>query len=131
MQEIIEYLEKAKVYYLATVSNNQPSVRPFGTVDFYNGHICFQTGLSKKVAKDMINNPCVEICAMADATSWIRIKGFVMLEESIDAQEHMLNKYPHLRSMYTPGDGNTAIFYFHHGVATISSFTEKPKTIEF
>lgn len=44
----------------------------------------------------------------------------------------MLDAYPDLRKMYTTGaDGNTAVFYFEHGTATISSFTHEPEVLKF
>ena len=43
----------------------------------------------------------------------------------------MLDNYPELRGMYDENDDNTAVLYFESGKATISSFTEAPKIIEF
>ena len=38
MQEVYEFLKEAKTYYLATVEGDQPRVRPFGTVDIFEGN---------------------------------------------------------------------------------------------
>lgn len=38
---------------------------------------------------------------------------------------------PNLRSMYNELDDNTEVLYFESGIATISSFTEPPKIINF
>ena len=35
MERVYEFLKKSDVYYLATVENDQPRVRPFGTFDLY------------------------------------------------------------------------------------------------
>ena len=43
----------------------------------------------------------------------------------------MLDKNPTLRGMYDENDDNTVVLYFEKGKATISSFTEAPKIIEF
>ena len=43
----------------------------------------------------------------------------------------MLDAYPGLKKMYAADDGNTEVFYFNNGVATISSFTHEPKVIKF
>ena len=43
----------------------------------------------------------------------------------------MLDAYPALKKMYAADDGNTEVFYFKNGVATISSFTQEPKVIKF
>ena len=43
----------------------------------------------------------------------------------------MLDKNPSLREMYNENDDNTIVLYFESGKATISSFTEDAKVIEF
>ena len=62
---------------------------------------------------------------------WIRITAEAVLDENIKAQEHMLEAYPNLKAMYTPGDGNTAVFYLKNAEAQICSFTEAPRIIKF
>lgn len=39
MNEVYEFLKKCNVYYLATVEGDQPRVRPFGTIDLYEGKL--------------------------------------------------------------------------------------------
>ena len=131
MNEVYEFLKAAGTYYLATVENGGPRVRPFGTVDIWNGKLTIQTGLKKDVAKQMLACPKVEICAMTADGRWIRVTADAKLIEDIDAAEHMLNAYPSLRAMYTPGDGNTAVFALENGRAVIASFTAKPVVVTF
>ena len=49
----------------------------------------------------------------------------------MEARQSMLDAYPGLKKMYAADDGNTEVFYFKNGVATISSFTHEPKVIKF
>lgn len=130
MEEVYEFLKKCKTYYLATVEGDQPRVRPFGTVDLFEGKLYIQTGKSKKVADQMKANPKVEICGMTGG-AWIRLAAEAVLDERVEAQDHMLDSYPHLRKMYAPGDGNTEVYYLRNAVAQICSFGAPPKTIEF
>ncbi len=51
--------------------------------------------------------------------------------KKMKGETHKLDAYPNLKNRYQPGDGNTAVFYLKKAAATISSFTEKPKTIKF
>ena len=37
MNEVYEFLKKCGTYYLATVEGDQPRVRPFGTVNLFEG----------------------------------------------------------------------------------------------
>lgn len=130
MKEVYAFLKEAGTYYLATVEGDQPRVRPFGTVDIFEDKLYIQTGIKKDVAKQMLVNPKVEISAMAGG-KWIRVAAEAVLDENIAAQEHMLDEHPSLKGMYTAGDGNTAVFYLKNATATISSFTEAPRTIKF
>lgn len=130
MKEVYEFLKKCGTYYLATVEGDQPRVRPFGTVDLFEDKLYIQTGLVKPVAKQMAANPKVEICAMTEG-KWIRLAAEVVLDERIEAQEHMLEAYPNLRGMYQPGDGNTAVYYLKNATAQMCSFAEPMREIKF
>ena len=130
MEEVLEFLKKCGTYYLATQDGDQPRVRPFGTIDLYDGTLRIQTGRSKAVAHQMLKNPKVELCAF-DGQQWLRIQATVEEDPRIQAQEHMLEGYPSLRTNYTPGDGNTMIFVLKHVTATFSSFTAPSRTITF
>ena len=48
MQEVYEFLKKCGTYYLATVDGDQPRVRPFGTIDMFEGKLYIQTGKVKE-----------------------------------------------------------------------------------
>ena len=130
MQKVYEFLKKAEVYYLATVEGDQPRVRPFGTVNVFEGKLYIQTGLKKPVAQQMLKTPKVEISAMADG-KWIRIAAEAVLDERVEPQIAMLESYPNLKAMYQPGDGNTAVYWLKNAEATISSFTAAPEVIKF
>ncbi len=130
MNEIYEFLKNAQTYYLATVEGDQPRVRPFGTVDLFEGRLYVQTGKVKPVSRQLHANPKAELCAFMDG-KWIRVAGELEADERVEAKKHMLDAYPMLRKMYDENDGNTEVFYFKHGVATFSSFTEAPRTVSF
>ena len=130
MNEIYEFLKQAGTYYLATVEGDQPRVRPFGTVDLFEGRLYIQTGKVKPVSKQIHANPKVELCAFLNG-KWLRVAGELAADERVEAKKHMLDAYPSLRAMYDENDGNTEVLYFTHGTATFSSFTEASKTVEF
>ena len=130
MQEVYEFLKKCGTYYLATMDGDQPRVRPFGTIDLFDGRLTIQTGKIKDVSRQMIRNPKIEICAF-DGERWLRITATAVEDSRIEAQEHMLAAYPLLQGMYQAGDGNTQIFALTQVTATFSSFTEAPRTVTF
>lgn len=129
MEEVFELLKKIGTYYLATVDGDKPRVRPFGTVDLYNGKLYIQTGKKKDVSKQIEKNPNAELCAFQDGV-WVRVTGKLVNDDSREAKKHMLDNYPNLRGMYNEDDDNTQVLYFEDGVATIYSFTSQPKVIK-
>lgn len=131
MQEVYEFLKKCGTYYLATLEGDQPHVRPFGTIDCFEGKLYIQTGKVKAVAQQMKANSKVEISGMTPDGQWIRLQAEAVLDDNIAAQEHMLESYPSLKAMYTPGDGNTEVYALCNCTAQICSFTAAPKTITF
>lgn len=130
MQRVYDFLKKAGTYYLATMDGEQPRIRPFGTVDLFEGRIYIQTGKSKSVSKQMQINPKIEICAM-DGDKWIRVEATVVRDERVEAKRHMLDNYPSLQAMYSPEDDNTEVLYLKDATAVISSFSEEPVIIRF
>ncbi len=129
MQRIEKFLKEAGTYYLATVEGDQPRVRPFGTVNIFDGKLYIQTGKAKEVSKQIHANPKVEICAFKNG-EWLRIAGTLKEDERREAKKSMLDAYPDLRGMYSEDDGNTEVFYFEKAVATFSSFTAAPEVVE-
>lgn len=130
MERVYNFLKEAGIYYLATVDGDQPRVRPFGTVNIFEGKLYIQTGKKKDVAKQIFKNPKVEICAFKNG-EWIRASGELALDTRREAKESMLNAYPDLKMMYSANDDNTVVFYFKNACATIFSFTKEAETIKF
>lgn len=130
MQSVYEFIKSCNTYYLATVENGQPRVRPFGTINIFNGKLYIQTGKSKNVSKQIAANPKVELCCF-DGKRWLRLAGELVNDDSVEAKKSMLDNYPNLRSMYNENDGNTQVLYFKNATATFSSFAEEPKTVKF
>jgi uncharacterized pyridoxamine 5'-phosphate oxidase family protein len=130
MQEVFDFLKKCSTYYLATVEGDQPHVRPFGTIDLFEGKLYIQTGKSKDVSKQIGANPKIEICAF-DGEKWIRVQAAAFSDDRREAKQHMLDAYPMLQDRYSADDGNTQVLCLKDGVATIASFAGEPKVIRF
>ena len=130
MQKVYDFLKEAETYYLATVEGDQPRVRPFGTVNIFEGRLYIQTGKVKPVSRQIHANPKVEVCAFKDG-QWLRVAGELVEDDRREAKAAMLNAYPMLQGMYSADDGNTEVFYFQNATATFSSFTAAPEVITF
>lgn len=130
MEKVCKFLKDAKVYYLATVDDDKPKVRPFGTAHIFNGKLYIQTGRKKAVSQQILKNHYVEICAMLGG-DWLRISAELVEDDSRAARVSMLDAYPELKAMYDPDDGNTQVFYLKNATAVFSSFTKADETVEF
>ena len=130
IEKVCQFLDEAKVYYLATADADQPRVRPFGTVLVYEGKLYIQTGKIKAVSKQLAVNPKAEICAFAGG-KWLRVAGELVNDDRLEPKKAMLDKYPELKGMYSAEDENTQVLYFRNAKAVFASFTEAPEIFEF
>ena len=130
MKRVYEFLKKAEVYYLATVEDNQPRVRPFGTVNEFEGKLYIQTGKIKPTSHQLAVNPKAEICAFTGG-AWIRVACELIEDDRYEAKKSMLDAYPNLRGMYNENDGNTQVFYMKNATATFCAFGKAPEIVEF
>ena len=130
MIRVYDFLKKAGVYYLATVEDNQPRVRPFGTVNEFDGKLYIQTGKAKPTSYQLAANPKAEICAFRDG-AWIRIACELVEDDRLEAKKSMLDAYPNLRGMYDENDDNTQVFYMKNATATFCAFGKEPEVVEF
>ena len=130
MKRVLDFLKKTEVYYLATVEGDQPRVRPFGTINEFEGKLYIQTGKIKPTSHQLAANPKAELCAFCDG-AWIRVACTLIEDDRLEAKKSMLDAYPNLRHMYNENDGNTQVLYMQNATATISSFGGTPIVIEF
>ena len=127
MEKIYQFLKEAGTYYLATLEGDQPRVRPFGTIDLFEGRLYIQTGKVKAVSRQIAANPRVEICAFHGG-KWLRLAGVLVNDDRREAKAAMLDKMPGLKGMYSADDDNTQVLYFKDATATFASFGEAPET---
>ncbi|MBP5747356.1 MAG: pyridoxamine 5'-phosphate oxidase family protein [Treponema sp.] len=130
MQTVYDFIKACETYYLATVEDGHPRVRPFGTINIFEGKLYIQTGKSKDVSKQIQANPKLELCCFNGKT-WLRLSGTLVRDDRIKPKKDMLEKYPSLKAMYSAEDDNTEVLYFKDATATFSSFTEAPRVVKF
>ena len=130
MNEVYEFLKNCGTYYLATVDGDQPRVRPFGTVNIFDGKLYIQTGKIKPCSKQMAANPKIEICAFTGG-EWIRVAAKAINDDRIEAKQSMLDAYPSLQNMYKADDDNTQVLYLEDATATFSSFGGSDRVVKF
>ena len=131
MLDVYKFLKKADTYFLATVENGEPRVRPFGTVHIFEGKLYIQTGKSKAVFQQLEANPNAELCATYKGT-WLRIRCKLIDDNRVEAKKAMLDAYPNLRGRYNENDDNTRVLYMQDAVATFDHLDHRePEVIRF
>ena len=131
MEKILQFLNDAGTFYLATADENgQPHVRPFGAAAIIDGKLCITTNNQKKVYQQLKKNPRIEISGMAGG-KWIRLCAEVFEDDRRESRAAMLEAHPELCGMYNADDGIMVVFAMKCGVAQICSFTDAPEEIKF
>lgn len=113
MQEILEFLKEQRTFYLATVENGKPRLRPFAAVAEFEEKLYFVTSREKKVCAQILEKPNVEICACNVKRKWVRITGIAKEDGRLAQRQKMLDENPVLitNQRYTSDeDENMAVF---------------------
>lgn len=119
MEQILNFLREAGIYYLATTDENQPHVRPLGFVMEWDGKLAFSTSNKKNMYRQLITNPRVELCAY-NGKNALRIIGRASFVTSPESQKKALETMPMLQKIYSVNDGNFEIFCLEDIKATCS-----------
>lgn len=131
-QVVCRFLKNCDYYMLATVEGKQPRVRPFGTAVIFEDRLYIETLYRKRVAKQIKENPLVEICAMSrDGHAWIRVAGTLVEDQRIEPKEVMLEEYPFLKNEIAVTDPDLAVYYFRDAVAWISEEGKPDSELHF
>ena len=132
MEEVQAYLKECGAFFIATVDDDQPRVRPFGVSEIIDGRLYIMTGKVKDVYKQMAKNGKFEICALKPSGSeWMRLSGTLVNDETLAVKEEFLNRNEDLKTMYKADDGNMAVLYITNGEARFCSFSEPERKVKF
>lgn len=124
-ERIDEFLNEAKVFFLATVDGDKPKNRPLGFHLLKDGKLYFGVGDFKDVYKQMVENPYVEIVALVE-TDFLRYYGKVVFEEDYAFGESIVAGNEFLQGIYNDETGyKLAIFHLEEATAEIRDITGK------
>jgi len=122
MNNVVEELKKVKVFYVSTIKDNKPRLRPFSSVTEFEGHVYLCTGNFKEFYQQVKENPNIEICAMYDGPFWLRVSGTLVEDNRLEVQEAMLNDPTGPKGIYEAGDGKFVTFRLDNIKAFKNSF---------
>jgi uncharacterized pyridoxamine 5'-phosphate oxidase family protein len=129
MSRIVDVLKQAGVFYIGTMEDDQPRVRPFGAVIEYEGKIYFCTGNRKDVFNQLMRNPKTEICGSLPDGRWVRVAGTLARDDNDAVRAAMLEAVPMLKKMYSVGDGLFEVLRLDNAVATLYSMRGAPEAL--
>ena len=97
-KEILDFITKNPIAYMATLDGNKPRVRAMGTYRADENGIIFSMQSPKDVYKQLMNNPETELCYYADGIQ-IRVSGRMQQVTDMALKEEIVEKRP----FYKPG----------------------------
>ncbi|MBN1176153.1 MAG: pyridoxamine 5'-phosphate oxidase family protein [Dehalococcoidales bacterium] len=95
-KEILAFITKNPIAYLATSEDNTPHVRALGTFRADESGIIFSMQSDKNVYKQVCANPRTEICYFADGVQ-VRINGELEPVADMDLKKEIAEARPFLK----------------------------------
>lgn len=105
MERIHEELNGYDVFYLATIDEGKPAVRPIGMHELYEGKEYFGVGTFKAVYRQLQADPHFQIVA-CNGPKWIRISAEAVFTDDPKIPAYCLDKNPGLKQIYNEETGN-------------------------
>ena len=109
MEQVLNFLKEAGVYYLSTTENDQPHVRPIGFVMEWEGKLAFCTSSQKNMCRQLHANPKAELCTYHDGKT-LRLCGKAVFITSAETQAKALEVMPSLGKLYSVNDSSFEIY---------------------
>jgi uncharacterized pyridoxamine 5'-phosphate oxidase family protein len=128
-KEILAFITKNPIAYMATVEGKKPHVRAMGTYRADEKGIYFSMQTPKDVYKQLIKNPETELCYFADGVQ-IRVAGQLQEVKDLALKKEVVEKRP----FYKPGvDENgwdyVGLFKMKNAKATILDMKGPPSPV--
>ena len=109
-------------YFVATVENGLPKVRPFGLVVEHNGRLYFGVGSHKASYRQLVEQPALEISATDPDKNWLRIRGEAVFDDDPAVLEKAYAAKPNVKAQYSDPNGpQLKPFYLKNATVEIAS----------
>lgn len=103
--ECFQFIRECGYFFLATVSEGKPHLRPMGMIYSDGKALFLATDKRKSVYEDLSANPFAELSSYNLYTRmWIRISARAQEESSPKIRKAILDLYPMIRQEYTNQD---------------------------
>lgn len=123
MQEVINFLNRHKSGFLATVENNMPRVRPWSFLLEEGGKFWFLTTSQKKVFKQLKENPYIEFCSSSIDYVHLRLTGKIEFCDDSEIKKRIFEDHPMLKNLYQTYENPVLeMFCLKHGTAALNFY---------
>ncbi len=129
VQKVFDFLENAGTFYLATVEGNQPHVRPYGAMLFFEGKIYIMAFGKTDATRQIAANPKAEICAFKGQT--LRIECELVEDNRPEVGRALVAKMPSLKGALGENGENGVMYYLKNATANFFNLMELAETIKF
>lgn len=127
IQSIARFLKDTPMCFVATVADGAPKVRPFQFQFEDGGKLWFCTAKSKDVFKQLQANPAVQICAVKQDGTTLRVEGKAVLQDSGPVKERILAEQPLIKTIYGSADNpDFTTFCLERGAYVAFDFSGNP-----
>ena len=129
VKKVYDFLEKAGTFYLATVEDGQPRVRPYGAMLFFEGKIYIMAFGKTNATRQIAANPKAEICAFKGQT--LRIACELVEDNRPEVGKALVDKMPVLKADLGENGENGVMYYLKNAQADFFKMMELVETITF
>ncbi len=125
-KEILEFITKNPVAYLATAEGNKPYVRALGTYRADENGIIFSMQSDKDVYKQCMKNPETQICYFADGVM-VRVSGRMEPVADMELKKEIAEARPFLKpGVEQNGWDYVGVFKVKNAKATVMDMKGPP-----
>ena len=119
-EKVYKFIDEAKVFYLATIEEDKPHVRPLGSHKLINDKIYFFIGDFKNVYKQLLKNSNCELVASKTTGEWMRISGKAIFEKDFTIADILLNDNKKIKELYEKNGWKAMVFHIEGKVEIIN-----------
>ena len=129
IKKVYDFLEDAGTFYLATVEGDQPRVRPYGAMLYYDGKIYIMAFGKTNATRQIADNEKAELCAFKGLT--LRIECRLVEDSRPEVGRALVDKMPALKPALGENGENGVMYYLKDATATFFKLMEPVETITF
>ncbi|MBQ7279904.1 MAG: pyridoxamine 5'-phosphate oxidase family protein [Bacteroidales bacterium] len=129
IKKVYDFLEDAKTFFLATADGDQPRVRPYGAMMFFEGKIYIMAFGKTNATRQIAANNKAELCAFKGRT--LRIECQLVEDNRPEVGKALVDKMPVLKPALGENGENGVMYYLKNATATFYKMMEVDEVVKF